>query len=359
MWSASHSQGLPRECWETASALAPCDARSMRIPGIFNCTVIACDHFSSPPSRFPSGKPSSLVGSLATLCRSLCSIRRMESCCRRCSGVNACGTPTGRLQAVAVRVVAGVFSPPPPPAASRCRSLPPLQQRQRQQKKQQQQQRLQPCRVWPLDQAWSPSVDLAVRSCQCGAVRCSAECIQAAVVPAPSSLKEPGRLPISDPPAWREATPEPCHDHPPSPLCAVQTVWDTLPQNLFAISIVPYAGFLYHLHRSRQAPPLTLFGFYFLLVFVFATIPAGIYAKSHYGTALANVDWLHGTAESLLTLTNLFVVLGLRGAIRKAEADNAAKAAAAAAATADDSSSQGGGGGLLAAEQQPAAARSE
>jgi hypothetical protein len=30
-------------------------------------------------------------------------------------------------------------------------------------------------------------------------------------------------------------------------------------------------------------------------------------AKSHYGTSLANVDWLHGSAESLLTITNLLV----------------------------------------------------
>lgn len=41
-------------------------------------------------------------------------------------------------------------------------------------------------------------------------------------------------------------------------------------------------------------------------------------AKVHYGTSLSNVDWLHGGAESLLTLTNLFIVLGLREAIRKA-----------------------------------------
>ena len=61
-----------------------------------------------------------------------------------------------------------------------------------------------------------------------------------------------------------------------------------------------------------QAPPLSKFGFAFLLVFVGATIPAGIYAKSHYGTSLANVDWLHGTAESLLTITNVLIVLGLR-----------------------------------------------
>jgi hypothetical protein len=30
-------------------------------------------------------------------------------------------------------------------------------------------------------------------------------------------------------------------------------------------------------------------------------------AKTHYGTALANVDWLHGSAESLLTITNLLI----------------------------------------------------
>lgn len=39
----------------------------------------------------------------------------------------------------------------------------------------------------------------------------------------------------------------------------------------------------------------------------------------HYGTSLSNVDWLHGGAESLLTLTNLFIVLGLRQALRQAK----------------------------------------
>jgi len=81
---------------------------------------------------------------------------------------------------------------------------------------------------------------------------------------------------------------------------------------LFAASLFPYLGFLYYITKSRTAPKLTLFGFYFLLAFVGATVPAGIYAKIHYGTSLANVDWLHGSAESLLTLTNLFIVLGLR-----------------------------------------------
>ncbi|CAL9121150.1 hypothetical protein MUK42_02928 [Musa troglodytarum] len=86
---------------------------------------------------------------------------------------------------------------------------------------------------------------------------------------------------------------------------------------LFAASLFPYLGFLYYITRSNTAPKLTLFGFYFLLAFVGATIPAGIYAKVHYGTSLSNVDWLHGGAESLLTLTNLFIVLGLRESLRK------------------------------------------
>ena len=38
----------------------------------------------------------------------------------------------------------------------------------------------------------------------------------------------------------------------------------------------------------------------------------------HYGTSLSNVDWLHGGAESLLALTNVFIVLGLREALREA-----------------------------------------
>lgn len=40
---------------------------------------------------------------------------------------------------------------------------------------------------------------------------------------------------------------------------------------LFAASLFPYIGFLYFITKSKSAPKLTLFGFYFLLVFVGAT----------------------------------------------------------------------------------------
>ena len=84
---------------------------------------------------------------------------------------------------------------------------------------------------------------------------------------------------------------------------------------LFALSLFPYLGFLWFITRSGETPRLALIGFYVLLVFVAVTIPAGIYAKVHYGEMLANIDWLHGSAESFLTLSNILVVLGFRQAI--------------------------------------------
>lgn len=81
-------------------------------------------------------------------------------------------------------------------------------------------------------------------------------------------------------------------------------------ETLFALSLFPYLGFLWFLTRSRQTPRLALIGFYFTLVFVAVTIPAGIYTQVAYGQSLANVDTIHGAAETLLTLSNILIVLG-------------------------------------------------
>lgn len=86
-------------------------------------------------------------------------------------------------------------------------------------------------------------------------------------------------------------------------------------ESLFALSLFPYLGFLWFLTKSKQTPKLALIGFYVLLVFVAVTIPAGIYAKQAYGAELADVDWLHGSAESFLTFSNILVVLGFRQAV--------------------------------------------
>ncbi len=88
-------------------------------------------------------------------------------------------------------------------------------------------------------------------------------------------------------------------------------------ETFFALSLFPYLGFLWFLTKSGKTPKLALIGFYVLLVFVAISIPAGIYAQVQYGEELANVDWLHGSAESFLTLSNVLVVLGFVGAIAK------------------------------------------
>jgi hypothetical protein len=88
-------------------------------------------------------------------------------------------------------------------------------------------------------------------------------------------------------------------------------------QTLFGASLFPYLGFLWFVTRSRQFPRLAVIGFYVLLLFVLVTIPAGIYAQRAYGESLANVDWLHGSAESFLTLSNILVALGFQAAIRR------------------------------------------
>ncbi len=91
-------------------------------------------------------------------------------------------------------------------------------------------------------------------------------------------------------------------------------------ETLFALSLFPYLGFLWFLSRTKQMPRLALMGFYGTLVFVAITIPAGIYAQAHYGKSLADVDWLHGSAESFLTVSNIMLVLGFRQALMVAKA---------------------------------------
>ncbi|NET10617.1 MAG: DUF3593 domain-containing protein [Symploca sp. SIO2B6] len=88
-------------------------------------------------------------------------------------------------------------------------------------------------------------------------------------------------------------------------------------ETLFAVSLLPYLGFLWFLTRSPDTPRLALIGFYGTLVFVAITIPAGIYAEVVYHETLANVDPLHGGAELFLTLSNILVVVGFYRAIQK------------------------------------------
>jgi hypothetical protein len=85
------------------------------------------------------------------------------------------------------------------------------------------------------------------------------------------------------------------------------------PTPLFVLSLLPYLAFLWWAGRIEGFPKLALRGFQFTLVFVAVTIGAAVIAQLRYGALLANVDPLHGGAESLLTISNLLVVLGFSG----------------------------------------------
>jgi Protein of unknown function (DUF2499)/Protein of unknown function (DUF3593) len=83
----------------------------------------------------------------------------------------------------------------------------------------------------------------------------------------------------------------------------------------FGLSLIPYLIFLFFLnHETVQCPKGVVVGFATLLLFVFMSIPAAIAAKLLYGVSLADSDWLHGCAESLLTVTNLISVIAFRQA---------------------------------------------
>lgn len=89
---------------------------------------------------------------------------------------------------------------------------------------------------------------------------------------------------------------------------------------LFGFSLFPYLAFLYFLSREEtKCPKGVTVGFAILLLFVFLTIPAAITAKLQYGASLADSDWLHGSAESLLTITNLVTVVAFRQALNAKE----------------------------------------
>ncbi|CAB9509768.1 Protein of unknown function (DUF2499) [Seminavis robusta] len=90
----------------------------------------------------------------------------------------------------------------------------------------------------------------------------------------------------------------------------------------FQASLLPYLLFLYFLSfKANRISDLGNFGFQFVLLFVVSTIPSGIISKAVYGISLANVDWLHGGAETLLTAANILIVLGFKEAMTTPKAD--------------------------------------
>jgi hypothetical protein len=151
-------------------------------------------------------------------------------------------------------------------------------------------------------------------------------CVLAVVAPAapfvaPRASPPPRLRPARLAPADALAAAAPAVDLPSTLAVAAASdafaaTADELAGSLFGFSLLPWLAMLYWLkHPKSGAPEGVTFGLTYLLAFVFGSIPAAIGAGALYGASLADADWLHGAAESLLAATNCVVVLGFRDAL--------------------------------------------
>ena len=133
------------------------------------------------------------------------------------------------------------------------------------------------------------------------------------------------RVPLSATPMPLEAAPQMMLDPAFDPASTLDHLGSTvafadqsgkLAGTFFMVSLFPYIAFLYFLgYEKNNVPKTAYFGFQFLLLFVISTVFTGIVTKGTYSSTLADVDWLHGGAEALLTTTNLYVASGFRNAM--------------------------------------------
>ena len=91
---------------------------------------------------------------------------------------------------------------------------------------------------------------------------------------------------------------------------------------LFAASIFPYAIFLYYLYKIKSVNKLVKTGYSLTVLFVFITIVVSIFTLNYYDKTLVEVDFLHGLAESFLTLSDFIILLGFIKMLNNIEVKN-------------------------------------
>ena len=91
---------------------------------------------------------------------------------------------------------------------------------------------------------------------------------------------------------------------------------------LFTASIFPYAIFLFYLYKIKSVNKLVKKGYSLTILFVFITILLSIYTLKHYDKTLVEVDFLHGLAESFLTLSDFVILLGFIKILNSLEVNN-------------------------------------
>ena len=91
---------------------------------------------------------------------------------------------------------------------------------------------------------------------------------------------------------------------------------------LFAASIIPYTIFLFYLYKIKSVNKFVKIGFSLTVVFVFITILVSIFALNYYDKTLVEVDFLHGSAEFFLTLSDFVILMGFIRMLNKLEVNN-------------------------------------
>jgi len=91
---------------------------------------------------------------------------------------------------------------------------------------------------------------------------------------------------------------------------------------LFALLIIPYAIFLFYLYKIKSANIFVKTGFSLTVFFVFKTILVSIFTLNYYDKTLVEVDFLHGFAESFLTLSDFVILYGFIKLLNSLEVNN-------------------------------------
>ena len=91
---------------------------------------------------------------------------------------------------------------------------------------------------------------------------------------------------------------------------------------LFAVSIIPYAIFLFYLYKIKSVNNFVKTGFSLTVLFVLITILISIFTLNYYDKTLVEVDFLHGFAESFLTLSDFVILFGFIRLLNSLEVNN-------------------------------------
>ena len=92
--------------------------------------------------------------------------------------------------------------------------------------------------------------------------------------------------------------------------------------SLFAASIIPYAIFLFYLYKIKSVDKFIKIGFSLTVLFVFITIVISIFTLNYYDKTLVDVDFLHGTAELFLTVSDFVILFGFIKMLNNLEVNN-------------------------------------